>query len=494
MMINERSEAGWLRKHGPSGGTTAICRSTPALFCSPVDIADREARLAQAEQLVRTTLVERDVGMVATTFVDNSGITRVKSVPVLRLPQLAAWGVGASTSFDYFRFDDWLAAPPGGTAPVGDLRIIPDLQRLVPLAAQPGWAWAPGDRYRQDGEPHDRCNRLVLRRLVEDAAAEGLKIKAAFEIEWVISAGDGDDFVSAAVGPAYGMSRLVGVSDYARDLIAVLSAEGIKVEQFHPEYAAGQLELSVAAESPVDAADTSVLVRSTIRAVGRRHSYRTSFSPKVEADGVGNGGHVHLSVWREGENLMAGGNGPFGLRPGGEAFGAGILNRLPALLALGAPSVASYLRLVPSHWAGAYACWGLENREAALRMITGSAGSADWAANLEVKCLDLTANPYLLLAGLLAAGLSGVVAGARLPEPVDVDPAALPSEELEGRGIQRLPTSLRQSTDALATDQVLRDSLGSPLLDSVLAVRESEIELFAEASAEEVVRALRWTH
>jgi glutamine synthetase len=459
-----------------------------------VDIAEREARSAQAEQLVRTTLAERDIGMVATTFVDNSGITRVKSVPVRRLPQLAAWGVGASTSFDYFRFDDWLAAPPGGTAPVGDLRIIPDLRRLVPLAAQPGWAWAPSDRYRQDGEPHDCCNRLVLRRLVEDAAAEGLEIKAAFEIEWVISAGDGDDFVSAAVGPAYGMSRLVGISAYSRDLIAALSAEGIKVEQFHPEYAVGQLELSVAAESPVDAADTSVLVRSTIHAVGRRHNYRTSFSPKVEADGVGNGGHVHLSMWRDGENLMAGGNGPFGLRLDGEAFGAGILNRLPALLGLGAPSVASYLRLVPSHWAGVYACWGLENREAALRMITGSVGSSDWAANLEVKCVDLTANPYLLLAGLLAAGLDGVSAGARLPEPVDVDPAALPSEELERRGIQRLPTSLRQSTDALAADQVLRDALGSPLLDSVLAVRESEIELFAEASAEEVVRALRWTH
>jgi glutamine synthetase len=494
MMINQRSDVGSLRKHCPSGGTTAICRASPALLCGPVDIAEREARSAQAERLVRTTLVERDVGMVATTFVDNSGITRVKSVPANRLPQLAAWGVGASTSFDYFRFDDWLAAPPGGTAPVGDLRIIPDLRRLVPLAAQPGWAWTPGDRYRQDGEPHDCCNRLVLQRLVDDAAAEGMEIKAAFEIEWVISAGDGDDFVSAAVGPAYGMSRLVGVSDYARDLIATLNAEGIKVEQFHPEYAAGQLELSVAAESPVDAADTSVLVRSTIRAVGGRHNYRTSFSPKVEADGVGNGGHVHLSVWREGENLMAGGNGPFGLRPAGEAFGAGILNRLPALLALGAPSVASYLRLVPSHWAGVYACWGLENREAALRMITGSVGSSDWAANLEVKCLDLTANPYLLLSGLLAAGLNGVAAGAQLPEPVDVDPAALAPEELERRHIRRLPTTLRQSTDALAADRVLRDALGSALLDSVLAVRESEIELFADASAEQVVRAFRWTH
>jgi glutamine synthetase len=432
--------------------------------------------------------------MVATTFVDNAGITRVKSVPLKRLPEFAAWGVGASTSFDFFRFDDWLAAPLDGTAPVGDLRVIPDLRRLVRLAAQPGWAWAPGDRYRQDGKPHECCSRLLLQRLVNDAAGAGLAIKAAIEIGWGVSAGDGEDFVSAAVGPAYGMSRLVGVSDYVRDLIDALSAERIRVDQFHPEYAAGQLELSVAAESPVDAADTEVLVRSTIRAVGRRYDYRTSFSPKVEAEGVGNGGHVHLSVWRGGQNMMSGGDRRYGLTPVGEAFTAGILNRLSALLAIGAPSVASYLRLVPSHWAGVYACWGLENREAALRMITGSAGSSAWAANIEVKCLDLTANPYLLLAGLLATGLNGVASEAQLAEPVDVDPAVLPPDELDRRGIRRLPMTLRESTDALAADTVLREALGSALIDSVLAVRESEIELFAGASAEEVVRAFRWTH
>ena len=468
-------------------------RSASALFCGPVDVPERQARSAHAEQLL-PSLAEQGVSMVATTFVDNAGMTRVKSVPLYRLPQLAAWGVGASTSFDYFRFDDWLAAPPGGTAPVGDLRILPDLRRLVALAAQPGWAWAPGDRYRQDGEPHERCSRLLLQRLVDQALSDGLEIKAAIEIEWVVSAGEGEDFVSAAPGAAYGMSRLIDVSDYVRDVVDALSAQGIMVDQFHPEYAAGQLELSVAAESPVDAADTAVLVRSTIRAVGRRHNYRTSFSPKVEAEGVGNGGHVHLSVWRDGQNLMTGGDGRFGLAPIGEAFAAGILTHLPALLAIGAPSMTSYLRLIPSHWAGVYACWGLENREAALRMITGSTGSSEWAANVEVKCFDLTANPYLLLAGLLAAGFDGIAYDGRLPEPIDVDPAALTPQELANRGIWRLPTSLRQSTDALANDQVLRDGLGSTLVDSVIAVRDSEIELFADATPEEVVRAQRWTH
>jgi glutamine synthetase len=111
-----------------------------------------------------------------------------------------------------------------------------------------------------------------------------------------------------------------------------------------------------------------------------------------------------------------------------------------------------------------------------------------------VKCLDLTANPYLLLAGLLAVGIDGIARGARLPESIDVDPAALTPQELDKRGISRLPTSLRQSTDALTADQVLRDALGSGLIDSVIAVRESEIELFADATPEEIVRAQRWAH
>jgi glutamine synthetase len=125
----------------------------------------------------------------------------------------------------------------------------------------------------------------------------------------VVSRGDTEEFVPAATGPAYGLSRLGGVSKYALDVIDALLRQGVRLEQFHPEYPAGQLELSVQAESPVDAADTSVLVRSTIRAVGELHGYRTSFAPKVDPSGLGNGGHVHLSLWRGGQNQMSGGPG-----------------------------------------------------------------------------------------------------------------------------------------------------------------------------------------
>ncbi|MGI8992697.1 MAG: glutamine synthetase, partial [Nocardioidaceae bacterium] len=228
-----------------------------------MDTAEREARSRDAEKTLEA-LEAAGVVAVAATFVDNSGITRVKSVPLDRFAHLAGWGVGISTSFDRFRFDDWIAGDGEGLEPVGDLRIIPDVRRVVPLAAQPGWAWAPADRYEQSGEPHGQCSRLLLARLVEELAGQGLTAQTAFEVEWVVSAGDGDDFVPGVTGPGYSMTRLIDRSAYCRDVLTALRDEGVRVEQFHPEYAAGQLELSVPPEDPVSAADTSVLVRSTI--------------------------------------------------------------------------------------------------------------------------------------------------------------------------------------------------------------------------------------
>ncbi len=219
-----------------------------------------------------------------------------------------------------------------------------------------------------------------------------------------------------------------------------------------------------------------------------------SFSPKVVANHVGNGGHVHLSLWRAETNLFAGGDGPFGLTAEAESFAAGILDRLPALLAVGAPSVASYLRLIPQHWAGAYAVWGLENREAALRLVTGPAGNRDRAANLEVKSFDQTANPYLLVAGLIFAGLAGIDQTVRLPAPVDVDPALLDDEERARRGISRLPSSLDESAAAFAADPMLTKEFGHDLTAAILAVRRGEIEHFAQSSPAEIVEQVRWVH
>ncbi|GLY78750.1 glutamine synthetase family protein [Actinoallomurus iriomotensis] len=453
---------------------------------SVMDQQERARRAAAARQ-VAGDLAARDITGIAVTWVDTSGVTRVKAVPLSRLEHAAAWGIGMSPVFDAFLVDDSITSGRFAGGPVGDLRLHPDLDRLTVMAAMPGWAWAPADRYDQEGRRHPLDARFLARREVERLAAEGLAVKAAFEVEWAVSLGDGDEFTPACSGPAYGMTRLAERSDYLRDVVEALSAAGVAVEQIHPEYAAGQYEVSVAPAGPVAAADTFVLVRETIRAVSLAHDLRATFAPKVVADGVGNGAHVHLSLWRQGENLMSGGAGRFGLTADADGFAAGILSRLPALLAIGAPSVASYLRLVPFHWAGAYACWGLENREAALRFVTGAVGDRDQAANLEVKCFDGAANPYLVMAALLAAGRAGRNGDEALPEPIDVDPASLDD-------VPPLPPSLDEVVEAFEADDVLREALGEELIDTVAVVRRSEIALFDGLPPEEIAARTRWRY
>jgi glutamine synthetase len=219
-------------------------------------------------------------------------------------------------------------------------------------------------------------------------------------------------------------------------------------------------------------------VRETIRAVTARHGLRASFSPKVTTSGVGNGGHLHLSLWRDGRNLFTGGEGRFGLSREAERFTAGVLEHLPALTAIGSPSVASYLRLVPKSWAAPFAAWGLENRETALRLVSGS------NANLEIKSYDLSANPYLVVAATLAAGLAG---GGPLPEPLDADPAGLSD-------VPRLPSSLEEAADALEADEALTSALGRELVATIVDVRRGEVALFADSTPEEVVAVTRWRH
>ncbi|MFG2913195.1 glutamine synthetase [Kitasatospora sp. NPDC048298] len=440
----------------------------------------RAERAAQA-RAAQTQLAADGIDGVVFGWVDNAGITRVKSVPLTQLQHAAEHGVGAVPCFDVSLVDDSFTTAPSSTGPVGDLRLVPDLDRLTPLAAQPGWAWAPADRYTQDGTPHPGCQRGFARRLTEAVERRGFSVRAGIEVEWVVADAAG---APATTAPGYGMTRFIEHSDYLREVLRALTDQGLAVAQLHPEYAAGQFEVSVAAEGPVEAADTAMLVRHTIRAVSARRGLRVSYAPLFTEGSVGNGGHLHLSLWRDGRNLGHGGPGRHGLHPEAEQFLAGILAELPALLALGAPSAASYLRLVPSHFAGAYRCWGLENREAALRLITGSAAGQ---ANAELKCFDAAANPYLAIGGALAAGLAGLDAALPLPPETPTDPAALDDAE-------RLPATLPEAIDAYEKSAVLRQSLGPELYETVLAVRRAEADLFAMRTDAEVIAATRWRY
>jgi glutamine synthetase len=447
---------------------------------------ERERNVQRARELA-VDLAARGVRTVALTFVDNAGITRVKAVPVTRLEHAAGWGVGMSPVFDVFCLDDSVTTSPHIGGPAGDLRLYPDLDRLVPLQAQPGWAWAPVVRLTQKRAPYPGCQRSFAARMVAHGHEAGLDLLMAFEVEWFVGA---QDQTPASSGPAYGMTRLIELSRYADDLLAALQAQDVPVEQFHPEYAPGQLEVSVAATDPVSAADRLVLVRQTIRAVSQAYGYLVSFAPVVVAGQVGNGGHLHLSGWSGGRNLFADGDGPYGLTARGESLLAGLLARLPALCAIGAPSPASYLRLVPQRWAGPWQCWGRENREAALRLVTGTVGERSYAANAELKCFDGAANPYLLVGAVTAVAAATVDAGLRLPPEVPNDPASLPVAEQP----PRLPQQLSDALAALRGDDVLPAALGEPLLEAFCAVRTAEDEMLADAGPPAIAEATRWKY
>ena len=450
---------------------------------------------AHAEEL-SGQLAADGVHGIALCYVDTAGVARVKGIPVAGLASAARRGVGMSPVFDTFLSDDSIMNTDVLGGPDGDLRLVPDLARVVRLAGQPGWGWAPVDRRQQDGEPHPGCSRTFLRRMVDRAADAGITVKATIEIEWAIGRDDAPpgEFVPAVTGPAYGMARLVEQSDFTADLLAAFATEGIEVDQLHPEYAAGQFEVSVGALDPVAAADRSVLARQTIRAVAGRHGLRVSFSPSVVAGTVGNGGHVHLSAWRDGRSLHAGGGGPYGLTTDGEAFVAGLLAHLLPLTGLATPSPASFLRLQPSHWAGVFTCWGREAREAAVRLVTGVTGDEPRAANVEVKCADLAANPYLLLGGLVAAGVDGVTSGLKLPPETTGDPAQIEEGERGRRGIERLPTNLGGVITAFSSSSLLREALGPVLADAVLAVRRGEWARMVGAEPADVAAAYRWVY
>jgi len=461
--------------------------------------ADRIPRTVEAEADV-SRIREAGVTMVAITFVDNAGITRVKCVPVERLPHTASVGVGASPVFDTFCFDDSMIVGRHLGGPDGDLRLIPDLGRLVPLAAQPGWAWAPADKFTQDGPRFPGCQRTFAAAQVEIARERGLTLRMAFESEWSLARWPADGpradtgFEPAFDGPAYGLIRLGQVGGYAADLVRALSAQGLTVEQFHPEYALAQLELSVAPNDPVGAADDVVLVRDTVRQVSAARGLRASFAPTVDPDGAGSGAHLHFSLADGDGPAMAGGSGPYGMTEVGAAFTAGVLRELPALCAIGAAHPTSYVRLQPSRWAGAWQCWGRETREAALRFVTGVAGTEAHAANAEVKCFDATGNPYLVAGAVIAAGLAGIDDGLSLPPDITGDPAGLSEDERRDLGITRLPTSLAEAAEAFAGSRVLADAMGEVLYDTVLTMRRSDGQRFADTPHDELTALSRWRY
>jgi glutamine synthetase len=330
------------------------------------------------------------------------------------------------------------------------------------------------DLIQLSGDPAPQCPRSFLKRMAGWLEERAGVLEVAFENEFSLARVEAGAFVPVDSSLCFSTIGLTASQAYVDALVDALEQQEIGLEQYYAELGHGQQELSTAHAPAVRAADEQVLVRETIRGVASGLGLVASLAPKPWPENAGNGGHLHFSLWKDGRNVFHDPAAEDGLSATARSFVAGVLEHLPGLCGLAAPSFNSYHRIVPQYWAGAFTCWGHDNREAPVRVPSLFWGSEEASTNVELKAADASCNPYLAVGGLIAAGLDGLARELEPPEPVEVDPVTIPEEERTRRGILRLPATQEEALDALEADATLMDALGPTLATSYLAVRRSE--------------------
>jgi glutamine synthetase len=409
------------------------------------------------------------------TVVNPAGLTHAKTVPLRRSSAFANPGLGASPVWHGFTIDQTGIAFAEGIGVVGDERIRIDLAALRTLGD--GLAWAPGAFFEQDGTPVPACSRGTLGRIEARLADAGLDAQVGHEIEFILVGPDGSRLPST-LWAQYGLAGVLEYESFLRDITTAAATSGISIEQLHPEYGRNQFELSLSPQTPVAAADQLVLMRLIIGRVARQYGIRVSFSPVPFAGSVGSGAHQHFSLTRGGSSLFFNGRGAAGMTEEGEHAVAGVVSGLPDAQGILCGSIVSGLRLKPGLWAGAYACWGTENREAAVRFLAGGPANPH-GANVEVKIVDPSANPYFATAAILGLALNGIEQGAPLPPETTVDPAGQSDEERARLGTVLLPDNQADVIAALDGSNRMRRILGDEAVNVVVAVRRYEHDNYA---------------
>jgi glutamine synthetase len=454
-------------------------------------VAKKQEKAADPAARVMAACEDAGVELVRFLYVDHGGIVRGKATSRARLAERLQTGIGLVTGMQAMSMLDELA-PVAGLGPVGEIRLVPDPGSFVALPYAPGAAAMTADMVRLDGEPWEACPRAFLKRAVAELAAEGYALVAAFEPEFTLGRrvpGDGpvepDRLTPVDQSLCFSTSGFGAAHDYAIELVRALQAQGLVVEQYYPELGHGQQELSVRHAPALRAADNMVWYRETARGVAWRQGLWASLAPKPIPDQAGNGAHLHASIWDAGpdggpgdRNALYDAADPRGLSALAYHWIGGLLAHLPALVALTCGSVNSYRRLVPQSWSSAFTCWGMDNREAAVRVPSRMWGLDEASTNLELKPSDATGNPYLALGAVIHAGLDGVRNKLDPGRPVDTDPASLSRATRRRRGIERLPSSLGEALDALEADELLMEALGPLRRDAYLAVKRSEVASF----------------
>jgi glutamine synthetase len=404
---------------------------------------------------------------------DIAGHVRGKGFPASEIEARRSKGVGWTHSNLMQTAFGPILDTPFGTA--GDLMIVPDPAAEVRVDFADGSApehFFLGDIRNTDGTAWECCPREFLRRAIAALnAASGLQLIAAFEQEFVYTGNQHRD------GDAYSLNAFRRQGTFGESFVAAMRAAGVTPDSFLAEYGTRQFEVTVAPAPALTAADHAVITREMARAAAHRHGFRASFSPMPEASGVGNGVHIHMSLQdASGAPVTFAPTGPMGLSMVAQHFCAGVLQHLPAICAITAPSPVSYLRLTPNRWAPTLIDIVQQDRGAALRVCpVFAAADLEQTArqfNLEFRVCDAAASPYLALGAVIFAGADGLQRKLGLP------PSAARAAEL--------PHSLGQALDTMAASKAVGGWLSPVFLEAYLRHKRSEIQHVAEWALNEL--------
>ena len=382
------------------------------------------------------------------------------------------WDSG-DVCYDNATYTGWHTGYPDALA-----RIDPTTGRNVPWDA--GVPFFLADFEDGEGRPLGVCPRQCLKRVLARAAELGFRSSCGMEFEWFNFQETPDTWAAKGhMAPqpltpgmfGYSLLRAGRNQPFFAALMEELAAFRVPLEGLHTETGPGVFEAAILYSDALEAADRGVLFKSAVKEIGRRFGVMPSFMAKWSASLPGCSGHLHQSLWRDGENAFHDPRDGMRMSATFRSYLAGLLRCLPEILPFLAPTVNSYKRLVDGYWAPTKVTWGIDNRTVALRVIPG----AQKSTRVEVRVPGSDVNPYLAIAAATAAGLFGVEQGLTLTqEPVQGSAYLVKDAE-------RLPRTLQEATERLADSELAHTLLGEDFVDHFVRTRQWEWRQFQDA-------------
>ena len=442
------------------------------------------------QEKLKQQLKGAGIKFVRILWCDNANVIRAKAAHVDFLEEYIDNGVGITMAQMALPVMYDSVVPETGLGPVGEVRLMPDWSTLTMLPFAEGQAQVISDMViSESGTIWEHCPRGFLNRQNRRLEKRGLTLKAVFENEFFLLNKDAEGKLIPSDNTVFSATGSMNIHcEFINNLADALISQGLEVEGYYPESGPGQQEVNIRFADAARAADRQIIYRETVRGVARQHGLIASFLPKLFEDKAGSGCHLNFSLWRNADNISGDGQQATAIGLEAGAFVSGILAHLPALTAITIPSKTSFRRIRPHFWAGAFRSWGHQNREAAVRVSKNKAGTR--ASRFELKTVDATANPFIALGAVIAAGLDGLQRNLPLPAEVDQDPGLIPEDQRQTDGIDLLPRNLGEAIAALRADETLLEALGPELSQSYLAVRQNEWDSLKDLTLEEEVALL----